>query len=140
MGQKSTSDIRMEKRTLPLGKMRSKTLGMMMLCKWPFFSFLKNKSGFQIFSGSVRTKKLMRPFMLSYCNRSSFHSSRNVIWIEYSWERSDVSPALLPTPHTHHRDVVDPRNGANQHVDPNDSWRIQSICICKSNHVSGQDK
>ena len=56
----------------------------MIIWKCPFFSFWKNKSGFQIFSGSVNTKYWMRPLRLSNCSRLSFQFCRNVIWHAYS--------------------------------------------------------
>lgn len=61
---------------------------MIILWKCPSFSFRKNKSGFQIFSGSVRVKNRIWPCLSSYCSLSSVHSSRNVNCVEYScWIR-----------------------------------------------------
>lgn len=78
----------MEYKTLPVGWILNKTLGMIILWKCPSFSFRKNKSGFQIFSGSVRVKNRIWPCLSSYCSLSSVHSSRNVNCVEYScWIR-----------------------------------------------------
>lgn len=94
IGQNRTSEIRTENRMSPLGYIRSSTFGIIMLWKWPSFSFAKNKSGFHILSVSVNVRNLIRPFMSSYTKRSSLQASRKVIWIAYSICTSSILDML----------------------------------------------
>lgn len=61
IGQANVSEIRILYRTDPYGKMRMYTFGMMMLWKWPSFSFEKNRSGIQTRFASVNVRYLRRP-------------------------------------------------------------------------------
>lgn len=61
MGQASVKETRILYSTDPKGKMRMYTLGMMILWKWPSFSFEKNKSGIHTRFASVNVKYFSRP-------------------------------------------------------------------------------
>lgn len=61
IGHASVSEILILYSTEPYGKMRIYTFGMMILWKWPSFSFEKNKSGIQTRLASVNVRYLSRP-------------------------------------------------------------------------------
>lgn len=69
MGQDSVSEILMLYSTLPLGKIRMYTFGIMMLWKWPSFSLEKNRSGIHTLLASVSVRYLRRPGSLSKWGR-----------------------------------------------------------------------
>lgn len=66
IGHDKVSDIRMLYNTLPFGKIRMYTLGMIMLWKWPSFSFEKNKSGIHTLLASVKVRYFRRPVKNSF--------------------------------------------------------------------------